>query len=128
MYVNIDSRQILNINTETELQQAIVKYLRDTDLLYVATLGEFQDSIYKRIEGFKMGYVKGSCDLLILTPCSGYNFLALELKAPSGFGQLANEQHNFLDVLSHECNAYCLVSNDYTEIIEIIIKYINDML
>ena len=128
MYINIDTKQILNINNESDLQQSVVKYLRKADLLFIVNQGEFLDTIHKRVEATKLGYTKGSVDLMILTPCGGYSGLAFEFKSPTGFGNIMKEQRGFMEILEHECNYLCVFSNDYAEIIEIVIKYVNDLL
>ena len=131
-YININTRQTLIVNSESSLQEAVVRYLRKTDLLYTATLGGFLDSDLARISAVKQGYGgnfrKGVPDLIIYTPNNNYNMLAIELKNPNGFGTVTKEQIKWLNMLEIECKTFTLVSNDLCEIIEVITKYINGIL
>ena len=127
--INIDSRKLIHLKNEKDLQLQVVKYLRSTDLLFTTShtdkmLGSDSD----RIEAVALGYTKGLTDLYVYTPHSGYHGLAIELKSPTGFGRLSKDQNNVLNKLCNECNVLCLVSNDYTEILEVIIKYIHNLL
>jgi hypothetical protein len=124
----IDTRHIINITTEKQLQEEVVKYLRQTDLLFCSSLGGFLDTDQRRIEAVKAGYNAGIPDIIIFTSNSGYNSLALELKAPSGFGAIKKTQLDWLSRLEVESNSFTLCSNDYTEILEVIIKYTHGLL
>lgn len=129
VYVNISNDKRLHINNEAELQREIVKYLRSTDLQFTCSLGGCLDTDISRINAYKSGYQKGTCDIMIFTPCSLYSGLALELKTPSfGSGIISKDQMKFLNTLEVESNWFCLVSNDFAEIIEVLVKYINNML
>ena len=130
MKQNFERKRFVNITTESELQQEITKYLKTTDLLFCASLGGYLDSQSARIMATKEGYVKGQPDIIIYSPsgCGRYNGLGLELKTPWGNGILGKSQHDWLELLEKESNYYCLVSNDFTEILETIIKYIHGLL
>ena len=128
-HYDFDKDHKLNLNNERDLQQAVVKYLRVTDLLFTATLGDMLDTPSSRIRSYLRGYKKGICDVIIFSPCSGYNGFCLELKAPGyGSGILSKEQRNFLHTMAVENNYFCLCSNNYTEILECIIKYTHNIL
>src|SRR6185503_2372614 len=64
---NIKPKIFFNCQTESDLQQAIVNYLRNKypTLYFTANLGELQDTQQKRIKSFQMGYQKGSPDIFI---------------------------------------------------------------
>jgi hypothetical protein len=128
VYIDIDSKHILHIKSEADLQKAVVKYLRETDLAYCSTLGECLDTTVSRIEAVKRGYKCGIPDLIIYTPNNCYNGLAIEFKAATGFGNLKKNQLDWLNQLEKDCNYFVIASNDYTTIIETIIKYIHDLL
>lgn len=129
VYTNISNDKRLHLNTEAELQIAVVKYLKQTDLHFTCSLGGCLDESISRINACKQGYKKGTCDLMIFTPCSLYSGLAIELKCPVyGSGVVSKEQLEFLTKLEVESGWFTLISNDYTEIIEILTKYINNIL
>lgn len=132
MFVNIGKRNIIKIVNEVSLQEEIVKYLRKSDLLFTCSLGGCLDTDIARVNAIKSGYGgnfrKGVPDLIIFSPSLNYNLLIIELKAPTGFGIISKEQKCWLDQLEKESKAFCLVSNDLCEIIEIIVLYINGLL
>jgi hypothetical protein len=130
MYIEIDKKRFYNITNEQELQQQVVKYLKTTDLLFCASLGGYLDTDQKRVEASKDGYVKGQPDIIIYSPsgCGRYSGMALEAKTPWGNGQLITHQEQWLNKLEIESNYFCIVSNDYTTILEHIIKYIHGIL
>ena len=68
-YVHKDVKQklTLNVQTESDLQKAVVNYLRSKypHIYFTASLGELQDTPGKRIKSYQMGYQKGTPDLLI---------------------------------------------------------------
>ena len=70
-----------------------------------------------------MGYKKGLPDIIVYTPCSGYNGFALEMKHPWGTGELKSHQEDILNEFSNKNNYYVLVSNDLVKIVETITKY-----
>jgi len=125
---NFDSKKILSIKSEDNLQRQIVKYLKECDLLFCSTLGDTLDSVTRRLNATHKGYTKGIPDLIIYTPGSGYSMFAIEFKSPTGYGNLSKEQHNVCQLLASESNTFVLISNDYTEIIECIIKYTHGLL
>ena len=55
------------IENETDLYVKVVSFLkkRYPHSLFTVTLGENQDTVYKRIDSFKKGYLRGSPDLII---------------------------------------------------------------
>lgn len=130
MIQNLETRMFINITTESELQQAVVKYLKTTDLLFSATLGGYLDSDEARVLATKEGYVKGQRDIFIYSPsgCGVYSGMAIELKTPWGNGDLGKHQSEWLEKLEKESGYFCLVSNDFAQVLEFVVKYIHGLL
>ena len=94
--------------------------------LFTVTLGENQDTVHKRIDSFKKGYLPGSPDLIINNLHKHYSGYAIEFKSPKGNGVLSPNQSMIL--LQYQNNGFkTLVSNDYDQIIEQIIEYFRDI-
>ena len=116
------------IENETDLHVKVVFFLKQRypHSIFTATLGENQDSIYKRIESYKKGYLRGSPDLIINNLHKNYTGFALELKSPNGKGILSYDQSKML--MQYQSNGFkTLVSNDYDYIIEQLIEYFRDV-
>jgi hypothetical protein len=130
MIQNYERKKFFQITTQSHLQQEIVKYLKTTDLLFCASLGGYLDTDQARIMANKEGYQKGQPDIIIYSPssCGNYSGMALELKTPWGNGELGKHQHDWLDLLEDESGYYCLVSNDFCEVLEAVIKYTHGLL
>ena len=86
------------IENETDLHTKVVSFLkkRYPHSLLVASLGENQDSPYKRIDSYKKGYLRGSPDLIVLNLHKHYTGLAIEFKNPNGKGVLSPDQSMML--------------------------------
>ena len=71
---------------ESDLQTKVISYIRNNhpNAILCAGLGELKDSSTKRIETYKKGHMKGQFDITILNNHKKYNFLAVELKSPTG--------------------------------------------
>ena len=111
----------LKIESETDLHVKVVHFLKKRyhHSLFTVTLGENQDTVYKRIDSFRKGYLRGSPDLTN----SGF---AIEIKSPKGNGVLSPDQSMMLR--QYQNNGFkTLVSNDYDHIIEQIIEYFRDV-
>ena len=130
VYMNISDNKKYTLNYEADLQAIIVDYLRQTDLLFCASLGGYLDTPSKRIGAWADGYQKGQPDLIIYTPSADgkYKGMAIELKRPDGSGKISKEQVSWLDRLEIECGYFCLASNDLVLIIEVLTKYIHCIL
>ena len=90
--------------------------------MLMSGLGEFQDSVDKRIEGKLKGYQKGTCDLMITNKHIKYQGMCIEMKTPKGTGKVSASQHQWLKDM--HLNGHCvLVSNDYDEICNEIVSY-----
>jgi len=130
VHIDINENKQYKLNFEHDLQAIIVDYLRQTNLLFCASLGGYLDTPAKRIKSWIEGYSKGQPDLIIYSPSADgkYKGLALELKRPNGTGKISKEQVSWLDRLEIECNYFCLASNDLVLIIEVLVKYTNGIL
>ena len=116
------------IKNETDLHVKVVSFLkkRYPHSLFTVTLGENQDTAFKRIDSFKKGYVRGSPDLIINNLHKHYTGFCIEFKNPKGNGVLSPDQSMIL--LQYQNNGFkTLVSNDYDHIIEQIIEYFRNV-
>ena len=116
------------IENETDLHVKVVPFLkkRYPHSLFIVTLGENQDTAFKRIDSFKKGYLRGSPDLIINNLHKHYTGFCIEFKNPKGNGVLSPDQSMIL--LQYQNNGFkTLVSNDYDQIIEQIIEYFRDV-
>ena len=116
------------IENEMDLHVKVVSFLikRYPHSLFTVTLGENQDTVHKRIDSFKKGYLRGSPDLIINNLHKHYTGFCIEFKSPKGNGVLSPDQSMIL--LQYRNNGFkTLVSNDYDQIIEQIIEYFRDV-
>ena len=107
------------IENETDLHVKVVPFLKKKypHSLFTVTLGENQDTAFKRINSFKKGYLRGSPDLIINNLHKHYTGFCIEFKNPKGNGVLSPDQSMIL--LRYQNNGFkILVSNDYDQIIE----------
>ena len=74
------------IENEMDLHVKVVSFLkkRYPHSLFTVTLGENQDTVHKRIDFFKKGYLRGSSDLIINNLHKCYSDFAIEFKSPKG--------------------------------------------
>ena len=116
------------IENEMDLHVKVVSFLkkRYPHSLFTLTLGEHQDTAFKRINSFKNGYLRGSPDLIINNLHKHYTGFCIEFKSPKGNSVLSPDQPMIL--LQYQNNGFkTLVSNDYDQIIEQIIEYFRDV-
>ena len=116
------------IENEMDLHVKVVSFLkkRYPHSLFTVTLGENQDTVHKRIDSFKKGYLCGSPDLIINNLHKHYTGFCIEFKSPKGNGVLSPDQSMIL--LQYQNNGFkTLVSNDYDHIIEQVIEYFRDV-
>ena len=107
------------IENEMDLHVKVVSFLkkRYPHSLFTVTLGENQDTAFKRINSFKKGYLRGSPDLIINNLHKHYSGFAIEMKSPKGNGVLSPDQS--MTLRQYQNNGFkTLVSNDYDHIIE----------
>ena len=115
---------MFKIENEFDLHRKVVDYIRRfyPDLLFIAGLGELQDTSDKRIKSWQKGYQKGQPDLIITSHHKRYNGFCLEFKTPTGRGTLSDAQGQQLKKYAH--NGFkTLVSNDYDVITREITAY-----
>ena len=116
------------IENEMDLHVKVVSFLkkRYPHSLFTVTLGENQDTVRKRIDSFKKGYLHGSPDLIINSLHKHYTGFCIEFKSPKGNGVLSPDQSMILR--QYQNNGFkTLVSNDYDHIIEQVIEYFRDV-
>ena len=116
------------IENEMDLHVEVVSFLktRYPHSLFTVTLGENQDTAFKRIDSFKKGYLRGSPDLIINNLHKNYTGFCIKFKSPKGNGVLSPDRSMIL--LQYQNNDFkTLVSNDYDHIIEQIIEYFRDV-
>ena len=116
------------IENEMDLHVKVVSFLkkRYPHSLFTVTLGENQDTSFKRIDSFKKGYLRGSPDLIINNLHKHYTGFCIEFKSPKGNGVLSPDQSMIL--LQYQNNGFkTLVSNDYDHIIKQVIEYFRDV-
>ena len=116
------------IENEMDLHVKVVSFLkrRYPHSLFTVTSGENQDTVFKRIDSFKKGYLCGFPDLIINNLHKHYTGFCIELKSPKGNGILSPDQSMIL--LQYQNNGFkTLVSNDYDHIIKQVIEYFRDV-
>ena len=82
------------IENETDLHVKVVSFLkkRYPHSIFSAGLGENQDSVSKRINSFKKGYLRGSFHLIVHNLHKHYTGFCIEFKSPKGNGVLSPDQ------------------------------------
>ena len=109
---------------ETDLHYAVIRYIRiyHSDALIIAGLGEYQDTVQRRSDAFRKGYLGGQPDILIANPMNGYTGFAIELKTPKGTGEIRENQVGWLERLT-KLGYKTMFSNDYTDLVLKIDEY-----
>lgn len=113
-----------NIQNEDDLHSRVVQFIkrRFPDSLFTTTLGELQDTGEKRLKAWRMGYLTGSPDIIIMNLHNKYSGFCIEFKSPTGKGVISDKQVNMIK--KYKQNGYkTLVSNDYDDIIEQLLEY-----
>ena len=125
--MTINKNQTLNIQNESDLQKSIVRYLRsDPHWLFTNTPQGSMLSTYElRKEYIENGYTVGSPDLIILNSNTQFHYILIELKTPNGNGILSDNQIKFHKLIDKK--VLLIVSNSYTEVVELLIKYKNNI-
>ena len=116
------------IENKMDLHVKVISFLekRYPHSLFTVTLGENQDTVHKRIDSFKKGYLRGSPDLIINNLHKHYTGFCIESKSPKGNGVLSPDQSMMLR--QYQNNGFkTLVSNDYDQIIEQVIEYFRNV-
>ena len=78
------NNHMFKIENETDLHCKVVQYIRRfyPDAVIVPGLGENQDTVSKRINSWREGYMKGKPDIMIMNNHLRYNGLCIEFKSP----------------------------------------------
>ena len=116
------------IENETDLHTKVVSFLkkRYPHSIFSIGLGENQDSVNKRIDSFKKGYLRGTPDLIVHNLNKHYTGLTTEFKSPRGQEILSCDQSKMLR--QYQSNGFkTLVSNYYDHIIEQLTEYFRDV-
>ena len=108
------------IENEMDLHVKVISFLkkRYPHSLFTVTLCENQDTVHKRIDSFKKGYLRGSPDLIINNLHKHYTGFCIEFKSPKENGILSPDQSMIL--LQYQ-------NNDNDHIIEQVIEYFRDV-
>ena len=124
----IRKKLTFNIQTEEDLQCKVVNFIKNQypNSIFVSTLGENQITDELRIKSHKMGYLKGSPDLIITNLHKRYTGFAIEFKSPTGRGKVSDTQLTMLEKYKMN-NKKVLLSNDYDECLLAIIDYFKDV-
>jgi prophage antirepressor-like protein len=117
----------LSVENERQLHEAVIVYLRTNhpSLRVAAGLGELQRESWQRLEAWKKGYQKGQPDLVLFARSGNFSGLAIELKTPTGQGEVSPEQVRWLADL-REAGFKTLVCNDLFQVIGFIEAYLKD--
>ena len=99
-YINHKDNDTLTfkIENEMDLHVKVIHFLkkRYPHSLFTIILGENQDTVYKRTNSFKKGYLHGSLDLVINNLHKHYTGFCIEFKNPNGEGVLSPDQSMML--------------------------------
>jgi len=122
------NRLTFKIETEFDLHAKVVHFIKKQypESLFIATLGEMQDTDEKRIKAFKMGYIKGSPDLIIQNLHKKFSGFVIEFKSPKTGGVVSDTQDKLLNLYKN--NGFkTLLSNDYDDCVIQLIDYFRDV-
>ena len=92
------------------------------DTIFVAGLGENQDTVDKRLDSYKKGYIKGQPDLLLLNYHNDFKGLGIEFKSPAGNYRISDAQKEMKKRYVNNGYAYILC-NDYDKISKAVHEY-----
>jgi prophage antirepressor-like protein len=114
----------LKLLNETDLHYAVVRYIRKyhPNALIIAGIGEYQDTVQRRCDAYRKGYIGGQPDIIITNPMNGYTGFAIELKTRKGTGEIRSNQVVWLKVLNEQ-GRRTMIYNDYTDIVLKIDEY-----
>ena len=116
-------KQVKLLN-EKDLHYKVVDCIRNRfpHMRIVAGLGELQDTVPKRSDAYKKGYIGGQPDLMVLNRTKDFDGFAIELKNPNGKWKLSDKQEDYLENLAM-IKFKTLVSDDYDEIVVELTRY-----
>jgi prophage antirepressor-like protein len=106
---------------EDGLHYKVIRYIRTTypDVQTIAGLGEYQTTDHQRMDGYLKGYVGGQPDIRLIRglPNGSQDVFAIELKNPSGTGELNKKQTDYHERLLQKCHVKTVVSSKYEEVV-----------
>ena len=106
---------------EDGLHYKVIRYIRATypDVQTIAGLGEYQTTDHQRMDGYLKGYVGGQPDIMLIRglPNGSQDVFAIELKNPSGTGELNKKQTDYHERLLQKCHVKTVVSSKYGEVV-----------
>ena len=106
---------------EDGLHYKVIRYIRATypDVQTIAGLGEYQTTDHQRMDGYLKGYVGGQPDIMLIRglPNGSQDVFAIELKNPSGTGELNKKQTDYHERLLQKCHVKTVVSSKYEEVV-----------
>lgn len=106
---------------EDGLHYKVIRYIRTTypDVQTIAGLGEYQTTDHQRMDGYLKGYVGGQPDIMLIRglPNGSQDVFAIELKNPSGTGELNKKQTDYHERLLQKCHVKTVVSSKYEEVV-----------
>ena len=109
--------KMIMIGNETDLHYKVVDLIRRyyPDTILVTGLGENQDTVDKRLDSYKKGYMRRQPDLMVLDYHKDYKGLCIEFKSPTNNYHVTKAQYVLMKKYSD--NGYkFILSNDYDEI------------
>ena len=116
--------KMIMIGNETDLHCKVVDLIRRyyPDFILVAGLGENQDTENKRLDSYKIGYMRGQPDLMVLDYHKDYKGLCIEFKSPTNNYHVSEAQLEMKKKYVNNSYAFIL-SNDYHKISKNILEY-----
>ena len=120
------NNKMFKIENEMDLHSKVVNLIRNfyPEAIMVPGLGENQDTSDKRINSWKMGYMRGQPDLMILNFHKDYNGLCIEFKSPTNYYEVSDSQKEMKERYQRNCYKFIL-SNDYDYICKRLHKYMD---
>ena len=94
------------------------------EAIIIAGLGENQDTVTKRINSRKKGYMKGQSDVIIANYHNKYSGLCIEFKSPTNNSQI-REARKEMQKRLHQNNYRFLISHDHHRTIAYLNKHMS---
>lgn len=85
---------MFKLENETDLHYKVVHYIRGfrENVVLSASLGENQDTSFKRIDSYRKGYQKGKPGILIMSKHDKYAGFCIEFKTPNNNYYVSEDQ------------------------------------
>ena len=120
---NISWKEVFEkaVGREDALHYKVIRYIRSTypDAETIVSLGEHLQTDHQRMDSYLKGYVGGQPDIMVLRglPNGNQDVFAIELKNPSGTGELNEKQTEYHERLLLKCHVKTVVSSKYEEVV-----------